>query len=113
MATPIYKGKAQPAADSGWLTGLGSWFGGAAPAYAGRRQAAQGSSGYFGGTTPAYKPAPTSTDGAVSAYKPTPTSTDGTASAPDAVAADVVTECPDEPARITVLIPRELIEPQQ
>ena len=99
MATPIYKGSAQPNANGGWLTGLGSWFAGSAPAYAGRGQYAPASSGYFGGATPAYKPAPSAVDGAVYA--------------PDAVAAEAVTECPAEPERITVLIPRELIEPQQ
>lgn len=102
MSTPIYKGKAQPAADSGWLAGLGSWFGGPAPAYAGRGQATQASSGYLGGSTPAYKPAP---------------SPDGAVSAPDAVTTSALapddTGCPAEPERITVLIPRELIEPQQ
>ncbi len=34
MATPIYKGAVQPAANSGWLSGMGSWFGASAPAYA-------------------------------------------------------------------------------
>ena len=102
MTTPIYKGKAQPPGDSGWLAGLGSWFGRSAPAYAGRGQATQASSGYFGGATPAYKPAP---------------SADGAVNAPDAVTTGAIasagTECPTEPERITVLIPRELIEPQQ
>ena len=40
MATPNYKGTGQPSADSGWLTGITSWFG--------------------GGLTPVYKPAPSS-----------------------------------------------------
>ena len=94
MATPIYKGTGQPSTAGGWLSGLGSWFGGPAPAYVGRGQAGQGSTGYLGGGTPAYKPAPTSTDGN---------------SATSSATAD---EC-QEPERITVLIPRELIEPQQ
>ena len=62
MATPTYNGNAQPTANSGWLGGLGSWFGVAAPAYAGAGQPAASSSGYFSGTTPAYKQAPTSQD---------------------------------------------------
>jgi hypothetical protein len=40
MASPNYKGGGQPTADSGWLAGIGSWFG--------------------GGLTPVYKPAPSS-----------------------------------------------------
>ncbi len=33
MATPQYKGAGQPQADNGSWSGLGSWFGGATPAY--------------------------------------------------------------------------------
>jgi hypothetical protein len=91
MATPAYQGAGQPTAAGGWLSGFTSWFGGPAPAYRGKDQAAQGSTGYLGGATPAYKPAPASTD----------------ATAPSA------TVTCREPERITVLIPRELIEPQQ
>jgi hypothetical protein len=93
MTTPIYKGVAQPDANRGWLSNLGSWFAGSVPAYAGRGQAAPGSSGYFGGATPAYKTASTSA-----------------ADGPLAVAA---TDCAAEPERITVLIPRDLIEQQE
>jgi hypothetical protein len=93
MATPVYKGAGQPTAAGGWLSGLTSWFGGPAPAYVGKGQAAQGSTGYLGGATPAYKPAPAPTD--------------GTSTTPSAT----TEEC-REPERITVLIPRELIEPQ-
>ena len=57
MATPAYKGDGQPTANSGWLGGLGSWFGVQAPAYAGAGQTATSSSGYFSGTTPAYEQA--------------------------------------------------------
>ena len=92
MAMPIYKGPDQPVAAGGWLSGLASWFGGSAPAYARTGQAAQGSTGYLGGATPAYKPAPAPTDGT------TPSAASG--------------DC-REPERITVLIPRELIESQQ
>jgi len=87
MATPAYKGKGQPAANSGWLSGFGSWFGVQAPVYAGAGQSVASSSGYLGGSTPAYKPAPS-------------TSQDGAEGSPD-----------DE--RITLVIPRELIESQQ
>ncbi len=62
MATPIYKGTGQPATAGGWLSGLGSWFRSAAPAYAGS-QTTQGSTGFLGSATPAYKPAPTPNDG--------------------------------------------------
>jgi len=58
MATPAYTGNAQPAVNSGWLGGLGSWFGVATPAYAGAGQPVASSSGYFSGTTPAYQQAP-------------------------------------------------------
>ena len=60
MATPTYFGNAQPPSNSGWLGGLGSWFGVQAPAYAGAGQPATASSGYFSGTTPAYKQASSS-----------------------------------------------------
>ena len=93
MAAPIYKGAGQPTAAGGWLSGFASWFGGPAPAYAGKDQAAQGSTGFLGGATPAYKLAP-SADG-------DPASTGANA------------EVCREPERITVLIPRELIDPQQ
>jgi hypothetical protein len=86
MATPTYNGSGQPAANSGWLGGLGSWFGVATPAYAGAGQSVTGSTGYFSGTTPAYK----------STSTPTPT--------PNAASA-----CPE---RITLVVPRELLEPQ-
>jgi hypothetical protein len=83
MATPIYKGAGQPTANSGWLSGLASWFGGGS------------STGYLGGATPVYKPAPV-------AAVPSPT-----------VSADDATACSNERERITVLIPCELIDPQQ
>ena len=88
MATPTYSGNGQPTANSGWLGGLGSWFGVQAPAYAGAGQSATASSGYFSGTTPAYKQAPSSQSTASS-----------------------------QPERITLVVPRELvpaglIEPQ-
>jgi hypothetical protein len=93
MTTPNYKGKAQPTANSGgWFGNLGSWFSGPKPAYT----AAKGQSGYLGGMTPAYKPAPTNVDGA---------------NTPEAIEADA--ECATGPERITVLIPRELIEQQK
>ena len=91
MTTPNYKGKAQPPANSGWFGSLGSWFSGPKPAYT----AAKGQSGYLGGMTPAYKPAPTIVEGA---------------EAPGSMESDA--EC-SGPERITVLIPRELIEQQK
>ena len=86
MATPAYKGKGQPAANSGWLSGFGSWFSVQAPVYAGAGQSVAGSSGYLGGSTPAYKPAPS-------------VSPDDTGAAGD--------------ERITLVIPRELLESQE
>lgn len=94
MATPIYKGTTQPSANSGWLSGLGSWFGGSPPVYAGNGQASQAGSGYLGGSAPAYKQVTGQADGGSS----------------NAASADA--EC-QEPERITVLIPRELIDAQQ
>jgi hypothetical protein len=89
MATPTYNGSGQPTVNSGWLGGLGSWFGVQAPAYAGAGQIATASSGYFSGTTPAYKQAPSSQNAAPSCT----------------------------PDRITLVVPREvipqLIDPQQ
>lgn len=87
MATPNYKGAPVPA-NSGWLSGLGSLFAGQAPAYAGQGQVTQ-SAGFFGSGAPAYKSAPTAAASAT---------------------ADTAGGC-DEPERITVLIPRELIDP--
>lgn len=86
MATPAYKGKGQPPPDNGWLSGFGSWFSVQAPAYAAAGQSVASSSGYLGGSTPAYKPAPS-------------VSPDDTEGSPG-----------DE--RITLVIPRELIEQQ-
>ena len=94
MATPIYKGTGQPATAGGWLSGLASWFGGPGPAYVGNGQAAQGSTGFLGGATPAYKLAPSFTDG-------------------DPATSSATADACREPERITVLIPRELIDPQQ
>ena len=91
MAAPIYKGAGQPTAAGGWLNGLTSWFGGPAPTYVGKGQAAEGGTGFLGGASPAYKPAPSD----VSSSTPT------------------MAELCREPERITVLIPREAFEPQQ
>jgi hypothetical protein len=57
MATPIYSGCGQPRVGGGFLSGLGlgSWFGGQTPAYAGEDQPIPGASGYFGSSTPAYR----------------------------------------------------------
>jgi hypothetical protein len=90
MATPIYTGNAQPPVNSGWLGGLGSWFGIVTPAYAGATQPAASSSGYFSGTTPTYRSAPAQS-------QPTQPSDDG--------------------ERITLVVPRglvpsELLSPQ-
>ncbi len=64
MATPAYKGSGQPQADSGFLSGFGSWFGGGGtPAYLGEGQPSSASSGFLGSGTPAYKSVPRSSDG--------------------------------------------------
>lgn len=84
--TPIYKGLGQPTVNSGWLSGISQWFGGAAqPAYA---------------TKPVAKPVTT-------------TGAQSTDQAPVAELVPSIDGCPIEPERITVLIPRELLGPQQ
>jgi hypothetical protein len=88
MATPTYKGNAQPVTN-GLFGGLGSWFSVATPAYAGGGQSSNGSSSWFGGSTPAYK----------------------TASVAPQDDDDDDDEC-DQPEQITIVIPRELVEPQ-
>ena len=70
---------------AGVLGGLGSWFGVATPAYAGEGQPISSSSGFFGGSTPAYK---------------------------TRVATTPVTQPCVDPERITIVIPRELVESQ-
>jgi hypothetical protein len=85
MATPTYKGAGQPATSSGWLSGIGSSFGTAAPAY---------------GAAP--QPAAASTAPAAAV------STTTTAAAP---ASAVFVAC--EPDRIVFVIPRELIDAQK
>jgi hypothetical protein len=109
MATPIYKGAVQPAANSGWLSGIGSWFGASAPAYG----------------VPAVKPA-------VVAATPTPTVAPAVAGTcePDRITLVIprdligsqqliVSASPDgdvpsdDGERITLVIPRSLIQSQQ
>lgn len=81
MATPNYKGTSQPVASSGgWLSGMGSWFGASAPAYA---------------------PAP-----AAKSTATVPTASNVTTGA----TSDVGVVC--EPDRITLVIPRSLIDTQ-
>ena len=58
MATPSYRGCGQPKVDTGFLSGLTSWFGVQTPAYLGEGQPVAGSSGYFGSSTPAYETGP-------------------------------------------------------
>lgn len=85
MATPIYKGAQQSGAPA--RSGLGSWFGVGTPAYAGNGQPSSGSGGLFGSGAPAYVTQP---------------STPSTTQPADACA-------PTD--QITVLIPRELLDP--
>ncbi len=64
MATPSYKGPNQPQADNGFLSGLGSWFGGGGtPAYVGEGQPSSSSAGFFGASSPGYKALPSSDQG--------------------------------------------------
>ena len=84
MACPIYKGAGQPNVDSGWLAGLGSWFGGIAPVYAGAKSAPT-SSGFFSSVAPTYASAPATDTGAAD-------------SSPS--------------GQITLVVPRELLEPR-
>ena len=107
MATPTYKGTGQPTGDSGWLAGMGSWFGAQAPRY----------------TAPVPKPVP------VAAPTPAPTVAGNceadritlvipreligaqqliVSAAPDG---DVPSD--DDAQRITLVIPRALIQSQQ
>jgi hypothetical protein len=84
MATPTYKGTGQPAANSGWLSGVGS----------------------FGTSAPAYAPAPAAVAPAAS------TAPAAAASSPSAAPGSaVVVAC--EPDRIVLVIPRGLIDAQQ
>ncbi len=108
MATPIYKGATQPAANSGWLSGMGSWFSASAPAYG----------------VPAPKP--------VAATTPTPTAAPAVVGScdPDRITLVIPRELigsqqlivsaspdgdvsSDDAERITLVIPRSLIQPQQ
>ena len=105
MATPTYEGAGQPAANSGWLSGVGSWLGASAPGYA---------------TTPPVKAA------AVIAA-PTPATAVVTSCEPDRItlviprdridsqqlaasASDDGDVPPDDAERITLVIPRSLIQ---
>ena len=105
MATPTYEGAGQPAANSGWLSGVGSWLGASAPSYA---------------TAPPAKAA------AVVAT-PTPATAVVTSCEPDRItlvipreridsqqlaasASDDGDVPPDDAERITLVIPRSLIQ---
>ena len=111
MATPTYKGTGQPAANSGWLSGMGSWFGASAPSYG----------------VPAPKPV-----AAVTPPTPTPTSAPAVAGTcdPDRITLVIprdllgsqqliVSASPDgdvssdDVERITLVIPRSLIQSQE
>lgn len=85
MTTPIYNGGDQPApSGGGWF---GSWFGGT-PTYRGVGQPAQKASSLLGGSQPVYQTGPsadTSSQGV-----------DGNGCGP-----------------IAIVIPRQLMEPQQ
>lgn len=88
MGTPTYKGRGQPAGDSGgFLGGLGSWLGGSPPTYAGKGQPS-GTSAYGG--APAYAPAP------VKEAKADAVTLDGSIG----------------PDQVALVIPRDLIERQ-
>ncbi len=99
MGTPIYQGPGQPPADNGGLLGgLGSFLGGASPAYAGVNQS-QSAASWLGNATPAYAPAP----------PPPPSSL---ANAPcDVCGSDDQDSCPVDPTalaagQIAIVIPR-------
>ena len=85
MTTPIYKGNGQPSpANDGWL---GSWLGGT-PTYGGVGQPAQKASSMLGGSQPSYQAAP------IADASNTMLGSDG---------------C----GPIAIVIPRQVIEPQQ
>ena len=94
MATPIYAGVGQPTVNGGWLAGLGAWFGTAVPVYAGEGQPLSTSSGYLGGSTPIYKTAPSASN------------------VGETISRVVSSPNGNEPERITLVIPRELLEQQ-
>ena len=79
MATPNYKGTSQPATSSGWLSGMGSWFGASAPPYA---------------------------SAPVKSAAPVPTASNPVTG----MTSDGGVVC--EPDRITLVIPRSLIDTQ-
>jgi hypothetical protein len=94
VATPIYQGQGQPAADNGgsWFGRLGSFFGGGTPSYAG---VGQPTSSGPSGSTVAYVAAPTAPPTENATYD-------------DAEAAT----CPIDPAalaagHIAIVVPRE------
>ena len=107
MATPTYEGTGQPAANSGWLSGVGSWLGASAPSYA---------------TAPPVKAA-----AVVATPTPTPATAVVTSCEPDRItlvipreridsqqlaasASDDGDVPPDDAERITLVIPRSLIQ---
>src|SRR5690242_20277469 len=104
---PSYKGQCQPVSSSGWLGGLGSWFGGVStPAYAGQGQPSPGTSGYLAGSAPAYKPAPIKpspapTPAAPAAASTTPANTAPAGAAP-VMATDAALSSPDDPCALGI-----------
>ena len=112
MATPTYKGTGQPTGDSGWLSGMGSWFGASPPSYA----------------TPAPKPVAAVTTPAPT-VAPVTTPADGTCDSDritlviprELIGSQqlIVSAAPDgsvpsdDGERITLVIPRSLIQSQQ
>ena len=85
MATPTYKGTGQPVTSGGgWLSGIGSWF---------------------GATPPVYGSAATTKPVAAGTSVPAPSASGS------ATGGAVVASCDAD--RITLVIPRELIDSQQ
>ena len=124
MTTPTYKGQGQPLASSGWLGGLGSWFGGVStPAYAGKGQPSSGTSGYLAGSAPAYKPAPVKPSPAPASAAPAATAAStaptGAATSPtptDPASPTTAMTCPEDADPLdlppfAIVIPRGVIEP--
>jgi hypothetical protein len=108
MPTPIYKGAGQPAGDTGtgWLSGLGSVFGGASsPAYVSEAPSTAITSAPTTTTTPTTSAAP------VVSAEPNASDVD-----PSADGVIVLATCPIDPAalgagQIAIVVPRRREDP--
>ena len=106
MATPTYKGAGQPTSDGGWLSGMGSWFGGLPPTYAAPAPK----------PAAAAPPAPPVVVGDCDGDRITlviPRELIGSQQLIVSAASDGDVPIDDDAQRITLVIPRSLIQSQQ